>query len=74
MHIVTINPNTLDDYPLWFKNAQNACRSLANQNNDHYWTWAWNREFAYKIKVRDSKFHIYFDTEAALTMFALKWA
>jgi len=75
MHIVTIDPKEdHEEYPLWFKNAGDYASELARQNHDNYWTWAWNREFDYKVKVRDSKFHIYFDTEAALTMFALKWA
>lgn len=75
MHIVTINPNAdREAYPLWFQNAVIHASALALANNDQFWTWAWNREFEHKIKLRNARLLIHFNTEAELTMFALRWS
>jgi hypothetical protein len=74
-HIVYIDSSSeRDAYPLWFNNAVHEASQLARENQDEFWTWAWNRKHCSKVKLRDRQFQIHFNSEPEFTMFALRYS
>lgn len=71
MHIVAIESN---DIPNWFSTALDIASRTPQLHSDETWIWKWNRIFDNRVFVRNGIVFVEFESEAHITMFALRMA
>lgn len=62
--------------PQWFKDKYLAIMADGIVFNEEFrtkpWTWFWNEKYEHKIRIREGRIHIEFESEEMYTWFKLK--
>lgn len=76
MTYLVVLPEKSEDRPQWFKDKYLAIMSdgilFIDNFRDKPWTWYWNEKYEHKVRIRQGRINIEFESEEMYTWFILK--